>query len=180
MEAITCIKERRSVRSFTDQTIDHAVLEEIVEAARFAPSWKNTQPARYVIVEGAKKDALAKEATTAYPHNGEIIMQAPALVVVTYISGRSGFERDGSFSTDWEDRWEVFDAGIATEAFCLAAHNAGLGTVIMGIFDKKITAEQIGLEEGRKVACLIPIGYPAETPNAPKRKEVGDLISFIS
>ncbi|MCR5655321.1 MAG: nitroreductase family protein [Lachnospiraceae bacterium] len=180
MEAITCIKERRSVRSFQDKAVDHALLEQVVDAARFAPSWKNTQPARYVVVEGAKKDELAKAATDAYPHNGEIICQAPALVVVTYVSGRSGFERDGSFSTDWEDRWEVFDTGIATEAFCLAAHEAGLGTVIMGIFDNKIAAEMIGLEEGRKVACLIPIGYPAESPAAPRRKEVGDLISFIS
>lgn len=43
METIRCIKERRSIRNFTDQKIDRKVIEEIVEAAAFAPSWKNSQ-----------------------------------------------------------------------------------------------------------------------------------------
>ena len=100
------------------------------------------------------------------------------LVVVTYVKNRSGYERDGSFSTPKEDRWQMFDAGIATECFCLAAYEKGLGTVIMGIFDEDIVASSIELPDDREVACLIPIGYPDEAPAAPKRKDVSDLLIF--
>ncbi len=95
MTAKDCIKGRRSIRSFTEQPIDHALLSEIIETASYAPSWKHTQITRYIAVEGELKDKIA-ECTSAYPRNGEIIAQAPMLVVVTYIKNRSGFERDGS------------------------------------------------------------------------------------
>ena len=46
---------------------------------------------------------------------------APMVIAVTIIKGRSGYERDGSFSTPKGDRWQMYDAGVAGEAFCLAA-----------------------------------------------------------
>ena len=73
----------------------------------------------------------------------------------------------------------MFDAGIATQTFCLAAHEKGIGSVIMGIFDEDKVAELISLEEGRKVAALIAVGYPDEEPAQPKRKEVGELVRFL-
>ena len=51
MNTIDCIKSRRSVRKFTEEKVPHEVLEQLVELARWAPSWKNTQIARYVAVE---------------------------------------------------------------------------------------------------------------------------------
>ena len=72
----------------------------------------------------------------------------------------------------------MFDAGVASQTFCLAAYEHGLGSVIMGIFDRKEAAELLELPEGMDLVALIPIGYPAETPNAPKRKSVDDLLSF--
>ena len=58
------------------------------------------------------------------------------LIAVTFKKGRCGFERDGSYSTKKEDRWQMFDVGVASQTLCLAAHEAGLGTVIMGIWDE--------------------------------------------
>ena len=55
MNTIDCIKSRRSVRKFTEEKVPHEVLEQLVELARWAPSWKNTQIARYVAVEDADK-----------------------------------------------------------------------------------------------------------------------------
>ena len=97
MTAKECIKERRSIRKFKDQPVDHALLAEIIETASYAPSWKHTQITRYIAVEGELKDKIAAECTGSWPKNGEIITQAPLLIAVTYIKGRSGFERDGSF-----------------------------------------------------------------------------------
>ncbi|MGN0386511.1 MAG: nitroreductase family protein [Lachnospiraceae bacterium] len=178
MTANECIKGRRSIRAFQDRAVGHELIANIVETASFAPSWKNTQVARYIAVEGALKDQVAEECTGAYARNGEIIKEAPMLIAVTMVTGRSGFERDGSFSTTKGTGWQMFDSGVASEAFCLAAYEQGLGTVIMGIFDEAKAASLLGIPEGQELVCLIPIGYPAESPAAPKRKTVEDLLTF--
>ena len=60
MEALECIKTRRSIRKFTEQPVTEDEVRQVVEAAAFAPSWKNTQIARYIVVtDKEKKDKLA-------------------------------------------------------------------------------------------------------------------------
>jgi len=178
MEALDCIMSRRSIRSFTDEAVDHADVEKIVKAASYSPSWKHTQIARYIVVENKElKDKIASECTHTYAGNADIINSAPMLVIVSYVKNRSGYERDGSFSTSKGSGWEMFDAGIASQTFCLAAHDLGLGTVIMGLFDDTI-AEAIELPENQAISCIIALGHPAVSPEAPKRKEVSDLLSF--
>ena len=180
MEAIKCIETRRSIRRFKDKAVTRETIQEIVAAASFAPSWKNTQVTRYVVVEDADiKAKLADEATLGFAQNNGIIKGCAALVVVNMVHGRSGFERDGSYTTSKEDRWEVFDAGLATQTFTLAAHDKGVGAVILGIFDENKVAEIIGIDEGQKVAALVAIGYADEEPVAPKRKSVDELVKFI-
>lgn len=180
MTAKECIKGRRSIRQFADTPVSREVLADIVETASFAPSWKNTQITRYIAVEGALKDKIAAECTTVYAKNGDIIRSAPVLIAVSMVKNRSGFERDGSYTTSKEGGWQMFDAGLASEAFCLAAHEKGLGTVILGIFDDKIASEILNIPEEQELVTLIPIGYPAEEPSAPKRKTVEELLSYQS
>lgn len=178
MTAKECILGRRSIRSFTEQSVDHSVLEEVIYEASYAPSWKHTQITRYIAVEGALKDEIADKAFAAYPPNGDIVRQAPTLIAVTIIKNRSGFERDGSYSTDRGDGWQMFDAGVASQTFSLAAYEHGLGSVILGIFDRPIVTGLLQLPEDRELVCLIPVGYPAGEATAPKRKAVSDLISY--
>lgn len=100
METIKCIETRRSIRKFKAEQVPHEVMQEIVSAASFAPSWKNTQVTRYVVVENADiKAKIAEEATLGFEHNNGIIKGCAALVVVNMVHGRSGFERDGSYTT---------------------------------------------------------------------------------
>jgi len=179
MTANECITGRRSIRRFTDNPVPHELLEQVVEAASYAPSWKNTQITRYIAVEGDKKAALAKCANI-FPGNGAIMENAPMVIAVTILKGRSGYERDGSFSTPKGDRWQMYDAGAACEAFCLAAYEQGLGTVILGLFDEEDATKLLELPEDRELAALIPIGYAAETPTVPRRKPVCDLLSYQS
>lgn len=173
-----CIKGRRSIRKFQDKPISREVLADIVETASYAPSWKHTQIVRYIAVEGDLKHKIATECTSAYPNNGVIMDNAATLIAVTIIKNRSGYERDGSFSTPRNDGWQMFDAGIASEAFCLAAYEQGIGSVILGIFDEAKAASLLDLPEDRDVIALIPIGYPAEEPVAPRRKPVEELLSY--
>ncbi len=180
MTAKECIMGRRSIRSFKSDPIPHELMEDIVRTASYAPSWKHTQIARYYVIEGALKDRIADECTSAYKRNGEIMKEAPALVAVCMVKNRSGFERDGSYSTPKEGGWQMFDSGVAAQTFCLAAYEQGLGTVIMGIFDEAEASALLKIPEEQELVCLIPTGYPNEAPNAPKRKEVSDLLTFQS
>lgn len=175
-----CIKGRRSIRKFKPDKIEHELLSEIVETASFAPSWKNTQITRYIAIEGELKDKIAAEGTTPFPNNGAIIANAPVLIAVTVIKNRCGYERDGSFTTPRKDTWQMYDAGIASQTFCLAAYDKGVGSVILGIFDQAKIESLLQIPEDRELVALIPIGYPEESPIAPKRKSVEDLLSFQS
>ncbi|MCR4787414.1 MAG: nitroreductase [Lachnospiraceae bacterium] len=177
MNAVECLKGRRSIRKFKADPVDKSLIEEIVENASYAPSWKHTQITRYIAVTGELKDKIG-DCTSAYPHNGEIIKSAPMVIAVTIIKNRSGFERDGSFSTPKQGGWQMFDAGAASQSFCLSAYEHGLGTVIMGIYDEDKITSLLELPEDRELICLIPIGYPDEAPVAPKRKEVSELVTF--
>lgn len=180
MTAKDCIVGRRSIRKFKSDAVSHELLSEIVETASYAPSWKHTQITRYIAVEGALKDKIAKECTSMYPPNGDIIAAAPVLMAVTIIKNRSGYERDGSFSTPRGDGWQMYDAGIASQSLCLAAYEQGLGSVILGLFDQSAAETLLQLPEDRELAALIPIGYPNETPAAPRRKSVEELLSYLS
>ena len=178
MNAIECIKGRRSIRKFKNDKISHSLLESIISTSSFTPSWKNTQITRYIAIEDTSIiQKIADEFTPEF--NSNIVKQVSTLIAVTFIKGRSGFERDGSFSTQKGDRWQMFDAGIACQTFCLAAHEAGLGTVIMGIFDEDGITKLLDIPENQELAALIAVGHPADMPPAPKRKSVDDLLTFI-
>ena len=180
MNTTDCIKTRRSIRNYKEEQIPQDVINEVIDIARFAPSWKNGQIARFYVVQSPDlKKKIAEECMMGFSFNTNTLTKASALVVVAYVEKRSGFERDGSYTTSKEDRWEMFDAGIATQTFCLAAHEKGLGTCIMGIFDEKKIAEAISLPEGQKIGAVVAIGYPAEEPQAPARKDVEQLVQFL-
>ncbi len=176
MNTIECIKSRRSVREFTEQQVSHNILEQIVDAASFSPSWKNTQISRYVAIEDESTKQQITECVNA--HNSDNIHAAKTLIVVTYIKKRSGYERDGSFSTKKGDAWQMFDVGVASQSFCLAAHELGVATVIMGIFDGEEIAKRIELSDDREVGAIIAIGYEKEHPATPKRKTVDELLEY--
>lgn len=176
-----CVKGRRSVRKYADREIPQQVLEEIVDLARFSPSWKNTQVVRYHVIKNSRlKEAVAHSCVLGFEFNAKTILRCSALVLVTVVEKVSGYEPDGSFSTSQGDRWEMFDAGIATQTFCLAAHAKGVGSVILGVFDENKIRDCIPLPAGERVTNLIALGYPLEPAKAaPPRKEVSELLSVV-
>ena len=180
MELKDCILGRRSIRRYTGEKLSRETLEKIVSLAAYAPSWKNVQPSRYVIVtDKAVIERIAGEAVLGFAHNASILRNCAALAVQTVLSKRSGYERDGTPSTAKGSHWESFDAGVAAQTFSLAAHEQGVGTCILGIIDEKKTAEAIGLPPEESVSAMIPMGYPAEEPNAPQRKSVEQLTRWL-
>ena len=177
MNTIDTIKTRRSIRKFKETSVPRELLEQVIEAASFAPSWKNSQVTRYIAVEDSKlKEAFAD--TCCGDHNAGIIKPAPLLVATTIITGRSGYERDGSFSTVLGDSWQAFDCGAACQTFCLAAKEFGLDTVIIGLYDVEKAQKLLEIPEGQQLMALIAVGYGDEAPAAPKRKPVETLLTY--
>ena len=83
MNAKECIESRRSIRKFKADAVSTDVLKEIVETARFAPSWKNTQIARYhVITSQALKETIANDCVCGFTFNTKTLLQSAAIVVV--------------------------------------------------------------------------------------------------
>lgn len=179
MDFFECVSGRRSVRRYKPDQVEPAVLERVVQVASYAPSWKNTQTTRYIAVtNSALKQKLAGDCMMGFAGNQRIILSAPVTLLVITITGRSGFERDGSCSTSQGSHWQSFDAGIATQTLCLAAHDEGLATVIMGIFDEAKAAQCVGIPEEQRLSAMVAIGCPDEAPPMPRRKEAGDLLSY--
>ena len=133
MDTITCIKTRRSIRQFKEQEVTKDVLEDIVQTASFAPSWKNTQTTRYIAITDPKvKARLAEEGCKDYPFNQKNINAAPAIIATTIVDKRSGFERDGSYSTVVISK--SYRQTFNNEAWQLVARSAPLFTCVT--FDK--------------------------------------------
>lgn len=177
MNITECIKTRRSIRRYKADSVDHSIIESVVSSASYSPSWKNTQITRYIAVED--RSILSQIADKYTPdYNSNIIRQAPVLIAVTFIKGRCGYERDGSFTTKKGDRWQMFDVGAACQSFCLAAWGKGLGTVIMGVFDEDGISGLLDIPAEQELGALIAMGYPDIEPDAPRRKTVEQLLQY--
>ena len=186
MDAIQMIKKRRSIRNFKDKVVDRKLMEEIVEIARFTPSWGNYQIARYTFVDNADIiKRLAYEGVNDFIYNVGTLKNAKNVVILSFVKGKSGIieklpVEDGEFNYDGtSSSWEVFDAGIACQTFALAAHAKGIGSVIMGVINDKAISEIVELPEDETVAALLVYGYPeGEHPAATPRKETSEIMRF--
>ena len=84
MELVNAVKERRSIRRFSDKSVSPELISKIVSNAVYAPSWKNTQTTRYIAIENSLiKNQIADNAVCGFEFNSNTIKNAPALIAVT-------------------------------------------------------------------------------------------------
>lgn len=180
MDAITMIKDRRSVRKFKNEKVDRELMKEIVDIAKWAPSWVNYQIARYTLVDDEAIIAeLANEGVNGFVYNIDTLKNAKGVAVLSFVKGKSG-KLGEEYATSMGNIWEVFDAGIACQTFCLAAHAKGVGTCIMGVINEKSIAEIVNLPEDETVAALIVYGYEEGQHVAPtQRMAVEEIMRFV-
>ena len=171
------ILERRSVRRYQEKDIPDDVINNILEAARWAPSWANTQPWEIVIVKDKSiKKQIQKNVPSRNPSSLAIV-NAPVLLVVCGQLKKSGYY-DDQYPTKFGSDWFMYDLGLATQNLCLAAHASGLGTVIVGLFDHDRVGEVINLPANHEVLVLIPLGYPDQNPKPRKRRERDEFVHY--
>jgi len=174
MDINRVIQERRSVRKYKNDMVPDEVIVDIIDAARAAPSWANTQVCQYIVVKDQKtKEFLSDTLTPTNPARAALI-GAPVVLCILAKRGVSGFYR-GEPSTDKEGYWFMFDAGIAMEHIVLAAWSFGLGTVHVGAFDAKKAEAVLNIPDGFSIVEMTPLGYFDDLPKATPRKKFEDI-----
>ncbi len=175
MDIYNAIHGRRSIRKYKPEPPDDETVERLLDAARWAPSWANTQCVRYVIVrDKATKEKLAAALSTGNPA-AKAVLCAPLVVVFAAKLGLAGCKNGRPVD---DKAWYMFDTGLAMQNFCLAAHAEGLGTVVCGAFDYEAAALATGTPEGFQVVVFTPLGFPDGGAKTPPRKEIGELARY--
>lgn len=182
MNAVDMITGRRSIRKYQDKIVPQETLQNIVEVSKYAPSWANFQIARYnFISDPAIITKIAAEGVNGFVYNKATLENAKNILVLSFVQGKSGkLDPDSNeYSTSKSNEWEMFDAGIACQTFCLAAHEQGVGTCIFGVIDPTAIAKIINLPDDETVGTVITLGYPDEIVAPNPRKEVSELTRFL-
>lgn len=112
-------------------------------------------------------------------YNIKTLQEANGVAVLSFVKGKSGKLDTDDYVTSKANVWEVFDAGIVCQTFCLAAHAKGVGTCVMGVINDETISEIVGLPEGETVAALIVFGHPDEQLAPTPRKDVDDIMRFV-
>jgi nitroreductase len=170
------IKNRRSIRNFEDREIPQEILEQLLEAVRWSPSWANTQCWEVIVVKNLEIKKRLQETMSKGNPATRAIVEAPIVIGMCGKLQSSGYYK-GEVTTKFGD-WFMYDVGLATQSLCLTAHALGLGTVIAGLFDHDKAKEVLQIPEGIELVSLIPTGYPAKGTGAPKRREVSELTHY--
>ena len=161
MTLLDLLRKRRSIRRYKPDPIPNDKLEYVLEAGRLAPSWRNLQCWRYIIVTDEEK---RREISTR-----EWAAEAPIILV-----GCAHPEQSG---TNAEQRYYMLDMGIFMEQMILAAAEQGLGTCWVGAMSGTEVHKILSLPEDWFVHDLLPLGYPDQDPAARPRKTM-EKIAF--
>ena len=152
METWDALRARRNVRQFTDRSVPEEALHRILEAGRRAPSAGNWQPWDFVVVtDRAQLVQLAK----VWQGAGHVAGAAAAIAIV------APQPQDSRQSALLQ-----YDLGQATYAMTVAAADLGIGTGHAAAADQEQARTTLGFPEGRFLAYVLSVGYPADKPLA--------------
>jgi len=170
MSVLDIIKKRTSIRKYKGDPIPEDLLLRVLEAVRLAPSAKNLQPWKFIIVKDKDlKEKLAEAASDQY-----FIAQAPIIVVGCGLPDDC-YARMGRYMKSWP-----VDVTIALEHLILEAQEEGLGTCWIGAFDEEKVKSILNIPGNVKVLAMTPLGYPNEEPSFRGRKTLDEIISYDS
>ena len=176
MELFEVIQNRRSIRHYKPDAVSENDLNSILEAARVAPSWANTQCWRFIVVRDASMRNNIADTLLENNRGAEAIRQAPVTIVACAELNKSGIFHGARSPENFD--WFMFDVGIAMEHIALAACSLGLGTVHIGAFDPKKAETVLQVPDGYRVVSMTPLGYPENTPAPRSRKPISEIVFY--
>lgn len=159
-ELLALIKARRSVRRFTTEPVTEEQIEFLLEAASWAPT--TLQCWRFVIVD---EEPLLSTVISLAPG----ILQRPKVVIVVCADTSIISEKNIYPELAYQE------TATATQNILLAAPALGLGGCFIGSFSKPGIATALNLPRHLEIHNLIALGQPAEAPDPPPRKPIGEI-----
>jgi nitroreductase len=199
-ELLDIIRQRRSIRRYRTQPVPQDLIEQMVEAASWAPSASNQQDWYFSIVTSEQtKKAMAEAVRSRWEeifaaHQGSGLIaelrsystafvsfaSAPVVIVVSALRANAVL-RSLLGETATATAGSSVSAAMATQNLMLAAHTLGLGTCCMtgALAAGAEIAKLLGLRR-REIVCLVTVGYPDEAPAPPARKPVPEISGRIS
>lgn len=172
-DTLTTIRERRTIRQYEDRPVTDELLNQVLAAVQWSPSWANTQCWEVVAVRDGGTKAQLQDAVGATNPAYRALAEAPVVLALCGKLEKAGYYK-GVSSTKFGD-WFMFDLGIATQSLCLAAHSLGLGTVVIGLLDHEKAAKVLKTPAGVELVVLIPLGFPVKIPLAPRRRTLEEF-----
>ena len=164
------IRDRRSIRRYKDSPVEADKILQVLDAARLAPSWKNLQCWRFLVLD----DQCRKEAIlAAFPEDNpgrKAVAAAPVTIVVCAEPSES--------ETANGIEYFIADTAIAFEHLCLAAHALDLGTCWIGWFDETLIKKALGIPDRIRIVGVTPLGYPDQAPKARPRKSLAEITFY--
>jgi nitroreductase len=200
MELLNVIQSRRSIRKFKSNEVPDAVIRELLDAARLAPSGSNLQATRFVVIKSPAERMKLKECTPL-----PFVAHAPVIIACcidreamgnTLVRYRELMEAQAFVGTPLDDptlmeaaakrrssmdqatikAYLTLNAAIAIEHIVLRAVDLGLGSCWIMMFDSAKTKSMLELDDRYDVVALLPVGYPDQSPAARPRLPLEDLI----
>ncbi len=174
MDCMEALRERRTQRKFEMMDLPEQALADILDAARWAQSWANTQCWEVIAVRD--KGVKMELQHTVSPSNPsyDAIVQAPVVLALCAKKGVSGYYKGGP-ATPLGD-WMLFDLGILTQNIALAACALGMGSVVVGLYDHEQAAAVLKVPEEYAQVSLMPLGFPVKKAVKPPRRERSDFV----
>jgi nitroreductase len=167
MDVFEVINQRRSIRKYRDLPVEWDKVSQVLDAARLAPSWKNTQCWRFLVLTNSEKRAALLDAFPEDNPGKKALAQAPVVIIACADPAESGVENGIEYY--------IADTAIAFEHICLAAHGLGLGTCWMGWYDEAAVKTRLEIPSSIRVVGVTPLGYPDQEPKQRPRKELADI-----
>ncbi|AZR72285.1 nitroreductase [Anoxybacter fermentans] len=168
MDFYQLIKTRRSVRKYESRPVEEEKLMRILNAARLAPSGKNAQAWKFIVVKDQElKEKIVKAA------KGQKFLAEADCIIVCCVNEEEVYQGHGNYMTSF-----AVDGAIAMDHLILAAHYEGLGTCWIGAFFEDQIKEILNIPDPYRVVAMTPLGYPAGEQKDRGRKPLEEIIAF--
>ena len=162
------IEKRKSIRSYKPQDVEEEKLNYILQAFRKAPSAKNLQPWKLIVVKDKKKISDLSIAC----NNQTFIAEAPILIVACAKEDEA-YGVMGGYMNSYP-----VDVALALEHLILAATEKGLGTCWIGAFKEKLVKDLLDVPDNVRVVAITPVGYPAVEGRIRGRKPISEIVCY--
>lgn len=160
------IRARYSVRAYRPEPVAGDALQQVLEAARLAPTADNRQAFRVIVIHTAGREAELRR--IYHPH---WFAQAPLVIGVVGLPAKNWARKDGRNYVD-------VDCAIVMDHIVLAAADLGLGTCWVAAFDPAAAREVLGLPADAEPIAFTPLGHPADAPRPKTRAPLDDLVRW--